>query len=145
MPFDIEGFVEVTSFPPEAHGEVSLWSAAVDIGAFSLQADTMSSQLFGLAKNPNPKAHFAERGVPKDSSEQVARDIKRNEQIIAQYGEGDSWYTYAYWHEIKQLDSIVLESGETDEYGWGLVFDIIRILEKRYKPEHIRLVVWGNW
>ena len=156
MPYWVTGWVEVV-WDCSLEEETQLWEGVINLDRFNLYGDDIPDILFGLTKHPCNHPYFANRGVPKDCCKYVADEVKRNEEFIKQYGEGDIGHTHALWSEI--LPHLNEFKEAQDLLGWESVFGMVQELckerkpyiskqfipIKRIEPEWIRFVVWGNW
>jgi hypothetical protein len=143
MPYWVSGWIEVV-YEFSLEEKTQQWCGVINLQRFHFFGDDLTDLLFGLTKHPIDHPYFANRGVPKDCSKEVADEVQRNEELIEKYGEGDINHTWATWAEIlKHLDELK-EARDLPE--WEVIFSMVQIMcEKRFKAEWIRFVVWGNW
>lgn len=143
MPYNVTGWIEVFRFSVD---EEQIWTELINLDCFHLSGDMVSSHFFGLAKYPDDNPLYANRGIPHNSCEIIKEELKNNSNFIKKYGEGHIGHTHAYWSEIMpsltEIDDLELKESE-----WHLVFKIIDLLtqDQFLKPDHIRIIVWGNW
>jgi hypothetical protein len=143
MPYWVEGWIEIV-WDFSLEDDIQKWCGVINLNRFHFYGDDVPDLLFGLTKQPCDNPYFAKRGVPKDCSQQVADEVKRSEEFIKKYGEGNINYTYARWSEIAKHLSELEKAEDFDD--WNVVFSMVQIMcEKKFKPEWIRFVVWGNW
>ena len=143
MPYWVSGWIEVV-WDWSVEEKIQYWSEVINLDRFNFYGDDVPDVLFGLTKHPCENPFFAKRGVPKDCSKRVADEVKRNEEFIKKYGEGDINHTYATWSEIsKHLNKL---ENARDLNKWKVIFSMVKIMcEERFKPEWVRFIVWGNW
>ncbi len=143
MSFDVDGWVEISLVPVAEHGDGIGWDPLLCLSPLMLAGDRVSSELFGLAKEPASTAPFSSRGLPADACSVVRAAFDSNEAFIAKYGEGAFGHTHALWSEIISRDLSELLSGSE----WDAVFRMIQCLPAHLlaTPEQVRLVVWGTW
>ncbi len=144
MPFWIEGWIEVKRPAPDA-----AWFGAVNLGTLVEISDDDSERLFGLSKDcvtgrKEVESLAAGRGVPPDSSGQVARELQANADHEAEYGPGEvGGYTHALWTEIR--GHRLADPPPDYPSQWAVPFAIARVLEEEFGPKGVRFVVWFNW
>ena len=142
MPYDVDGWIEVTGLPPSD----GLWLGAISLTALRLSGDAISDQYFGLAKRPRGNALFAGRGVPADPSQHLRADLLANEAFITAHGEGAFGHTYATWRELLAASFAAPSSLVGSEWS-----DAVRLIQLfgsgnlNYTPDRIRVVVWATW
>ncbi len=143
MPHWVSGRVEVV-WDWSLEEENQIWAGVIDLHRFNFYGDDIPDILFGLTKHPCDNPYFANRGTPHDCCKYVADEVKRNEEFIKQYGEGDFGHTYALWSEIlPHLDEV---KEARDIIKWQPIFSMMEILcQSTFEPEWIRFVAWGNW
>jgi hypothetical protein len=145
MPFDLEGWIEVT-YGTVTPGGLS-WFGVVNLGILMGSWDRDTERIFGLSKRYvtgecSTEALAAARGVPPDSSTAVLDALAEIADHEAQYGPGGfGGYTHALWSELRDLDLVE----PARESRCRLAFQIARALEEAFDPERIRFVVWFNW
>lgn len=143
MPYWVSGWIEIL-WDCTSEDEVQEWSGVINLDRFCLDGDEISNSLFGLAKRPIKNPYFANRGIPKNCSNYVNLEFRKNQEFIAKHKEGDFGHTYALWSEMqKHLEKI--QTSEDFSSQWDIVFSLVESLCKEFKPEWIRFIVWGNW
>ena len=93
MPFWIQGWVEVTSFPPAEHDDHA-WQGVLRILPIVDEADRVSEELFGLSKGAvtekrPPASIAAGRGIPPQPSSELRDDLERIRAHELKYGAGE--------------------------------------------------------
>ena len=143
MSYWIEGWVEV-AFSDEP-GEDRLWQAIINLSPLILQYDEVSERLFALSKRCtlgeyDPGALAPNRGVPADASPEAKWEKQKNDDEFD--SEQIGGYTFAFWSEVKE---VALPEETLSASEWNLVFRLAGELERKYKGENIRFVVWFVW
>lgn len=153
MPYWVDGWVEV-AWEDALKTKNQSWSGVINLERLMLHGDDIANILFGLTKHPCDNPYFANRGVPKNCCQYVADEVKRNEEFIKQYGEGNIGHTYALWSEIYPHLDKIKQAAIDESSQWESIFGMVQELCKErsgwvsreiIKPEWIRFVVWGNW
>ena len=142
MPYNICGYVEVGSSFEDQFEE--LWFAVISIGSFNVSWGLVSEALFGLTKQKTSDGPYlaADRGWPLRLSSDSAREYREIEDFELREGESGCFgFTHATWAEVK---AVPLDGQSLIDSDWGLLLDMVRLLEQRFAPERIRFVVWAN-
>src|SRR6185436_11297538 len=91
MPYYVSGWVEYRwQAPGERELSGASWVPLLSLDPFFLRGDEISNYLFGLAKDPNERAPFKDRGLPSDCCAVVR----------SEHDESDFGHTYATWTEV---------------------------------------------
>src|ERR1035441_6192599 len=109
---DIHGWVEVTSLDPHHRSESYAWTGVIRldylIGWYDIVAAAMfrfrpATSLGGEPDLPAPIA--ADRGIPPNSSENVAAELEAIRDFEARSGAGEfGEYTHVTWEELQAVD-----------------------------------------
>ena len=150
MPMFIHGWIEVTGLAGVEQEEEHAWRGLINLGSLLMdETDAVSERLFALSKHcvcENVRGGLAvARGVPRNPSEEVRRELGEIGAFEEKYGPGEvGGYTWASWNEIS---TVHFETEELTDSRWAVAFALANTLttQSYVTPDQLRFVVWYSW
>ena len=143
MGIEIFGWIEIAKHPPDGRG----WTGVVALGSLVDQADEVSNALFGFGRVPGTIVPVAaRRGLPRDPSPDVQRDVQEIRKFIQEHGDEQFLgFTYIRYEEVMSADLKAFGIKKLSSSDWALVFGLIDRIRatERLSRASIRIVCWA--